>query len=139
MKRRGRPMRRGDGDPHTPQVICAEKLIPKSSLPSTLLYFQLLRGGFSPPFSSGSSLGVFSLLYTAQRRAPSPRPWAGEPRGRHCCGTGTMTPTTHPLAAQPAPRAQLRLSAACRGGAGEKHDADGNALLHIMQRQKKNT
>lgn len=41
-----------DGDPHTPQLICAEKLIPKPSLPSTLLYFRLFGGGYSPPFFS---------------------------------------------------------------------------------------
>lgn len=50
-----------DGDPHTPQLICAEKLIPKPSLPSTLLYFRLFGGGYSPSLFL-SSLGLSSLL-----------------------------------------------------------------------------
>lgn len=40
-----------DGDPHIPQLIYAEKLIPKLSLPSTLLYFRLFEGVFPLPFS----------------------------------------------------------------------------------------
>lgn len=67
MKQWGRTMRTGVMGTPTPQLVCAEKSIPKPSLPSTLLYFWMSGEGLPPPFFLQLARWVYFLCFKLYR------------------------------------------------------------------------